>query len=462
MSLRSRVLRGGVYLFVRQGLGMAIGTVGVVLLTRTIGPGAYGLYGAAFAVFAYLAYLSEWGVGVYLVRREGELQSQDYHQAFSLLLLLSLLGAGLAFLALPFIERWVRLEGFGPLALVMFAGLPVHLLSQVPLARLERALDFRSVALVELSIQIIFYLVALPLAYLLQLGPWAPVGGWWAQEILRFGLLYRMSAYRPRLYWESARARAMVGYGLGFSASNWVERLRDLVNPLVVGRYAGAEAVGYVALTIRILNQLSFVKQVAWRLSIATLARLQEDRTRLMNAVTEGTSLQLMALGPLLIGFGLVSPWIIPLLFGPDWLPVLEIYPFLAVGQLAAATFMLYSSSLYVLRRNWEVAVFHFVYFILFAGAAFLLIPYLGLSGYGWAEIAALPSYFVLLIWVLVYIGRPNFAQAGIWFAAWTLPLFSWQLGPWVWVSVILPLMWPATRRELLQTVAMVLRTYKR
>ncbi len=70
--------------------------------------------------------------------------------------LAGLWGAGLAFLVLPFIERWVRLEGFGPLALVMFAGLPVHLLSQVPQACLERALDFRSVALVELSIQIIF------------------------------------------------------------------------------------------------------------------------------------------------------------------------------------------------------------------------------------------------------------------------------------------------------------------
>ncbi len=460
MSLRTKVLRGGVYLFVRQGLGMAIGTAGVVLLTRAIGPGSYGLYGAAFGIFTYLAYLSEWGVGVYLIRREAELQPQDYHQAFSLLLLLSLAGAGTTILALPFIERWVGLEGFGWIALVMVAGLPVHLLGQVPLARLERALDYRSVALIELAIQIVFYLVALPLAYR-GLGPWAPVGGWWAQELLRFGLLYRMSAYRPRLYWESARARAMVGYGLGFSASTWVWRLRELVNPLVVGRYAGAEVVGYIALTIRILNQLSFVQTVAWRLSVAALARLQEDRARLVKAATEGMSLQLIVLGPLVVGFGLVAPWIVPLLFGPEWLPVLEVYPFLAVGQLAIAMFMLYSSSLYVLRRNWEVAVFHLVYIILFAGSAFLLVPQLGLSGYGWAEIAALPSYVVLVTWFLVYVGRPKFAHAGVWFAAWTIPLFSWQLGPWAWVSVTLPLLWSPTRRELMQTVAMVLKSYR-
>src|SRR5215213_8041747 len=101
MSLRTKVWRGGAYLFVRQGLGIAISTVGVILLTRMIGPGAYGIYGAAFGFYTYLSILSQWGVEVYLVRREGEPQPQDYHQAFSLLLLLGLAGAGAAILVLP-------------------------------------------------------------------------------------------------------------------------------------------------------------------------------------------------------------------------------------------------------------------------------------------------------------------------------------------------------------------------
>jgi hypothetical protein len=60
MSLRTKVLRGGVYLFVRLGLGMAISTVGVILLTRTIGPGAYGLYAAALGIYTYLTHLNAW------------------------------------------------------------------------------------------------------------------------------------------------------------------------------------------------------------------------------------------------------------------------------------------------------------------------------------------------------------------------------------------------------------------
>lgn len=286
----------------------------------------------------FLFILSHWGIDVYLVRREEELQDQDYHQAFSLLLVLGLVGATLASLALPLVSRWVQLEGFSLVSVALFAGLPVNLLGLVPLARLERSIDYRRVAMVELSAQITYYLTALPLAYL-ALGPWAPVGGWWAQQLLTSGLLYWLTGYRPRLCWEPARVRAMLGYGLGYSASTWVYQLRLLVNPLVVGRYAGAEAVGYVALAIRVVETLSFAKWAGWRISIAALGRLQRDRERLVSALSEGMRLQVLAVGLPLIGFGLVAPWLMPPLFGSDWLPVLEIYPFIALGYLANSIF---------------------------------------------------------------------------------------------------------------------------
>ena len=48
----------------------------------------------------------------------------------------------------------------------MFVGLPIVVCSQVPLARLERELRYGQVATIEFMAQLVFYLVALPLAYL--------------------------------------------------------------------------------------------------------------------------------------------------------------------------------------------------------------------------------------------------------------------------------------------------------
>jgi hypothetical protein len=53
--------------------------------------------------------------------------------------------------------------------------------SRVPSARLERALAYRRLALIELAAQMAFYLVALTLAYR-GLGVWAPIGGRWLRN----------------------------------------------------------------------------------------------------------------------------------------------------------------------------------------------------------------------------------------------------------------------------------------
>lgn len=441
-------MRGGAYLALRQGMGMLLSVIGVVLLTRTIGPGAYGIYAGALGVYTFLYILSKWGTEVYLIRYEGEIQEQDYHQAFSLLVILGLAGAALASLAAPFLGHWMQLEGFGSVAAVMFAGLPVNLLGLVPLAQLERELDYRKVAWVELSVQITFYLIALPLAYR-GAGYWAPVGGWWAQQLISVGLLYLLTSYRPRLYWETARVRTMVGYGLGFSASTWVWQLRLLVNPVVVGRFAGAEAVGYVALAIRLVEVLGFAKWVSYRLSISALARLQQDRARLTSALTEGMQLQVLSLGMPLLAFGLLGPWIIPLSFGHRWLAVLEVYPFIALGYLANSIFTLHSSALYVLRRNWEVTVFHLVHIILFAGGAFLLVPRLGMVGYGWAEVPALASYAVIHFYGVRAIGSPGYRLAVAWGTAFILAFFWRELGLVAGLGLLAVALWPETWRTM-------------
>ena len=448
-SLRTQVLRGGTFLVIRQGLGVIIGLGGVLLLTRGIGPEKYGLYAASLNIFGYVQSLSQLGIEIFVVRREGEEDSQVYHQAFTLLLLLGLGGMLLSLLGLPLLSQWVRLDGFSSVAGVIFLGLPLVLLSQVPLARLERRLDYKRVAVIELGSQLIYYLVALPLAFQ-GAGVWAPVAGWCTQQIQTVGLLFLISRYRPRLCWNPDLIKQMLSYSVGYSASSWVWQLRNLVNPLVVGRYAGAEAVGYVALAIRLVEVLSFVKGATWRLSIAALGRLQGDPIRLGKAVSEGMSLQILALGPLLVAASWVSPLILPLLFGDRWLPVIQIYPFIALSYLSNAMFNMHSSVLYVLQKNWEVTAFHVVHIILFAGASLLLVPrFSSIVGYGWGEVVALGSYAVIHIFVVRNISSPDYRLPMLWWSASAAALFVYQLGWWSALGLVIIAFLPSTYQQI-------------
>jgi O-antigen/teichoic acid export membrane protein len=415
-SLRRAVYRGGGYLAFRQGVGLVLSIGGVLLLTRLLGPAQYGLYAAALTLQLFAQILAGWGVGTYLVRRSGEDREEDYHHAFSFLLVAGLAAVAVTVLSLPLIERFSRLE-LGLPALVLFLAIPVQLATAVPMARIERALDFRSVARVELAGQAAFVLVSVGLAAA-GFGVWAPVIGYWVQQVTHAVGYFAAAGYRPRWAWSAAANRAMLGFGSGYSTSLCVWQARRLVNPLIVGRYLGSEAVGYVAVATQIASQLAFVVGAAWRLSTAALARLQHDRQRTANAITEGMYLQALAVGPPLVAFGWIGSWLVPQVFGESWAPLMQVYPAVALALLTSSVFLLQSSALYVRHRTWEVTWFHVANVALLAGTAAALLPRIGLAGYAYAEVAAILSYAVLHVFVRMHVAKLSYAApAAAWLA---------------------------------------------
>lgn len=448
MNLRLQVLRGSVYLVLRQALGIIVGSVGVWLLTRTIGPKAYGQFAAAFSIYSYLFTIGQLGINVYLIRRAGDIAEAVYHQAFTLLAAIALGGALLAIGSAQLIEGFIRVEHFAPVACALFVGLPAQLLCIVPMARVERTLDYRPIAFIELTGRCVCYAVALPMAFA-GFGVWSAVAGWWAEQLVVLVGIYAKTGYRPRFHWDRTLAREMTAYGLQYSAASWLWNMQSLINPIVVGRTLGAEAVGQVALAIKISEVLNFVKFATWRLSVAALARLRESPAQLASAINEGMRLQLLTSGPMLLAFAWVSPLAIPWLFGERWMPVIDVYPFVALGAVSSAAMSLHSSALYVVRRNLEVGLFNLAYVALVAGGALFALTRWGLPLYGCGYVLALLSFGIIHAAAARHIGRLDYRLAVLWWIGLALPLFWRQAGMWTAAAPLIALCWPGTLKEI-------------
>ncbi|MEO0513832.1 MAG: oligosaccharide flippase family protein [Planctomycetota bacterium] len=431
-TLRDKVMQGGRYMIGRQMCGMVISVVGVILLTRMIGPGPYGVYAAALGVMTYLMNVSLWGIDTYLIRERDGLGDEDFDQAFTLLLLISGSVMTAAILLLPLIDAWVSIEDFSLLAILVFAGLPVAMVSKVPMAYLESKLEFKKVAMISFGAQLIYQPVSLGLAYR-GAGAFAPLAGWWSSLLFAAVMHFWVSGYRPHLAWNRDRIRSMLGYGLSYAASMWVWQLRTLVNPLIVGRFGGAEAVGQVALALRMTSILRFAQSATWRLAIAALAKVQNDTARLRRAVEEGSAITLLLLGPAMAGFGLLGPFFLERLLGPRWLASMEVFPFIAAGVIFNATFALQASALFVVKQNWRVAVFHFIHVVMFAGGVAL-----GMGALEWnfvwaiglGEGMGLLSYAVLHLIFTRVLGSPRYGGMLLWATGFSLISF-WPILGW-------------------------------
>ncbi len=366
----------------------------MLLLTRLIGPANYGVYAGALAIVTFVADVARLGVEVYLVRREQEPDRFVYSQAFTLLLLGGAAVAALSVLAQPLLRLWFEDERFITPLQALFLAIPLVLICQPAFAALERDLDFRKVAILELVGQLIFYTAAISLA-LLTKSVWGPIVGFWLWQTWLVVGSFWAARLRPALVWSPVLVREMLQYGLSYSGANWIWSARLLVNPLIVGRYLGPESVAYVSLATRLVEVASFVRTATWRLSIAALAKLQGDAGRLRRAIDEGTTLQVLGVAPFLCVGAIGVTWL-PDLLGQSWHPVIGIFPFISLAALTNAMFSMHSSVLYVLKRNRQVAVFHLTCVGLLAGCALILVPAFGLIGYGLAEVGAMASYAVL------------------------------------------------------------------
>lgn len=461
MNLKERALKGGAFLAVRQALGMCLSVLGVLLVTRVIGPSQYGLYAVGAGIVTALYTFGTWGLDVYLLRKPDNPLEKELNQAFTLLLLIAVVSVGTLVIFGSLIAEFVKMPGLTELLIFLSLSVPLNLLSLPAVAKLDRNLDFKRVAANELISQTAMYGIAVPLA-IDGKGAWAPATGFITQQLMLFILSCRGAKYWPSCCWDTSLIKKMLGYGLGYSSSIWIWQLRSLVNPIIVGRIAGAEAVGFVAMSIRFAEVLSFAKSATWRIAMAALANICEDRNRLRRSIEDAMRLQALAVGIPLAGFALLGPILIPLLLGPKWSPAFHVFPFVALGYLANAMFNLHSSVLYLLGKSVQVSIFHVIHIAIFASSAVVLVSYLGFIGYGWAEMVALLSYLAIHVYLAKEVGTPSYEPAVIWFASATGALLLSSVGTSIsyvgLLFVLVPLMFTKERETLLAYSRVVLQ----
>ena len=140
---------------------MGIRFLGVVIVTRQIGPHAFGTYSGAAAFIAVAVLLSQMGMEIYLIRQPEEPSKRDYDEVFTFIAVLS------AIIVLAFFGLSVLYVHFRPSAgssvnvfRLLLISVPLNALWAPAQARIERSFGFRNMAILELGGDVILYLVA--------------------------------------------------------------------------------------------------------------------------------------------------------------------------------------------------------------------------------------------------------------------------------------------------------------
>lgn len=327
-SRKARIGVASIWSGVNQGLQALAGVASVLLLSQWLTPADYGRFAMAAAVTGFLGVLGDTGVVAALLRKR-ELDRTFLATGFWLTLAGATALAIVSAVAAPLVATWFGEPDLGPMAAVLALNFLAAAPSRVPTAKLMREMRFATLTLINFSSSVLSLLAAVALARR-GAGPWSLIVQFLATFVLQS--LLASLATRVPVNWsatnlDAARELARVGFGVGgYGFCITVARALD---PILAGRYLGAQEFGLVGMGYRVVNVATV--RAASALShvfLPTLAGLGGTENR-ASAFARVLRMAVLVILPLPVGIATVGPELASLLPTP-WHGVQVVLPALA------------------------------------------------------------------------------------------------------------------------------------
>ena len=329
------VRRGAAWAAGSRVLAQFIQFLGIIVTARLLTPADYGLAAIVLPVAAFAGIFSSLGLGSAVIhtRRVTEpiLSTAFWLNAGTGVVLTALLTAVSVPLARIFDEPLL-------VPLLAVASLNFTLsLHIVHTALLERTLRFKQIAVQELICTVVSIGTVVVTA-LAGAGPFSIIFGPLAYTVVRTALNWGAVRWLPRARPDRASLRELWRFSRGITGYNvllfWS---RNADNLLLAGVVSAAELGNYSrAYNLRKLP-VDQMTVVMGRVLFPALTRLRDDRPRLARAWLRALSLGGLATAPIAIGMAVAAPAMVEVLFGRNWLGMVPVLQWLAVGALPQA-----------------------------------------------------------------------------------------------------------------------------
>jgi teichuronic acid exporter len=366
-----------------------ISWAGTLYAARLLAPTDYGLISMAMIPIGLARMAQEFGLDAILVQ-DRSIVGKAHAQLAGLLLLLGGVLAPTYLILAPLIAHFFKEPAVAPIMMSLALLFVFDAIQVVPLAQLQRELEFRRLAIVSL-VQVAVTTLALVVAVRFQLGYWSLVVSKLAGELAVTVLLLRWHPYAVAWPRPLAQLTLPLLQGWRILASRIAWYGYSNADQTIIGRFLGKDALGTYsfALTFSTLAQQE-VGAIVTRVVPGIFSEVQERRDELRGYFLLLTEFLTLITFPMSIGLALTADQLIPLVLGDKWLGVITPLRLLCLYSAFLSSQMLIS---HVLMWTGQFRIQ--MWCSILAGVAMPLIllgaANYGLEGIGWAWVVLFP-----------------------------------------------------------------------
>lgn len=287
-----------------------------LLLTRLLTPEDFGVVAGVVVVVELVAIVADFGLAQALIRLE-TLERRHLKTAWTINLALGLGLFGLFWACAPLLARFYDAPIVLQLARVLALQFVLSALSSVPMAVLQRELDFKRLMRVEVLSLMPAGALAVGLA-LSGFGVWSLVLYGLANGLLK--LLMLLPGARPGLGWDTDVARDLMGFGGNILGSRLLNAVAERLAYFVIGGAVSTTALGHYSRAYELMRMpLRQFGNVAGRVLFPALSSIRDDHGRSQHIMLLAHRMMALVGFPAWAGFAVVADDATWVVIGAQW-----------------------------------------------------------------------------------------------------------------------------------------------
>ncbi|WP_042403910.1 oligosaccharide flippase family protein [Streptacidiphilus carbonis] len=303
---------------------------GIVLARFVLGPAAWGVYGIAQTVLLVLLSANELGVGLAIVRWDG-----DPKRFAPTVLTLCTASSSLLYVVLfaiaPTVARLLGSPDATGVLRVMCVCVVLDGLSQVPAGFLTR--EFAQGR--RMVIDALNFVLSTAVTLVLAFAGWGAMSFAWGAVTGNVVALVACCLAAPgtlRFGWDPEQARALLRFGMPLAGASLLALGVVNVDTMVVGSTLGKVSLGFYVLAFNISGwPVRIISEAARRVSFAGFSRLASSPQALAEGFSRALGVLITGTVPLCVLLAVLAGPIVGLVYGGEWLPAAKALPWLMV-----------------------------------------------------------------------------------------------------------------------------------
>ena len=317
-SLKQATTKGLFWSSVERFSNQGVQFVFSIILARLLSPSDYGIIAMVTIFFAVAQSFVDSGFSNALVRKTDRVE-EDLSTCFYFNIGVGIIAYIVLFLIAPLVANFYNQPILSPIIRITGLGVILNSLCVVQQALFTIKIDFKSQAKITLSATVISGIVGIILAYQ-GYGIWALVWQGVASSIVRMGLLWLMSKWRPRTGFSKSSFNYLFGYGSKLLASGLLDTIYNNIYPIVIGKFYNPAQLGNYSRALGWAQLPSAnITSILQRVTFPVLSTIQDDTLRLQNSYRRLLKLSAFIVFPLMMGLAAMASPLIRVILTAKW-----------------------------------------------------------------------------------------------------------------------------------------------